>query len=126
MEQFCEVAKGFKDLWFLTNYSLLKFAFFNPFLGQTQTAEARGKPWSLTWKKKSNQALRDLFHLSDVGQKQPEGSDSFLTHGLLPNLRLPVWGPAPCQEGSLKEGLVASHGSGDHCLLDFTRPSGEI
>lgn len=61
MEQFCEVAKGFKDLWFLTNYSLLKFAFFNPFLGQTQTAEARGKPWSLTWKKNQTKPSETCF-----------------------------------------------------------------
>lgn len=77
---FCRAHCLFKDPAFLSDYFLLMVEFCNRFLGQAQMAAAGGNPWWF-WRWKT---LRGSLRCSDVGQRLPQGSDSFLACDWLP------------------------------------------
>lgn len=87
---FCGTHGLFKDPVFLSDYFLLMVEFCNHFWVGHRWQQPEGIPGGFGVKK----TLRGLLCRSDVGQWQPQGSDSFLACDWLPNLWLPLWGPS--------------------------------
>lgn len=86
----CGMHSLFKDPVPLTDYFLLMVEFCNRSWVGHRLQQPEGIPGGFGVKK----TLRGSLHCSDVGQWQPQGSDSFLTCDWLLNLWLPVWGPS--------------------------------